>query len=126
MCHTSSERSDAQALASIPRPAVKGLRGDVIYAVGFGDIDLRSPGGHTLKLTNALYIPDSSVRLISILALNRCGDYTTHFDSSGCWVTNKSNTVLVRGTLSTSKRLYVLSTKTFSVQRGKATTPGTH
>jgi transposase InsO family protein len=66
-----------------------------------------------------LYIPESSVRLISILALNRSGNYTTHFDSNGCWITNKSNTTLVHGTLSNSKRLYVLTTKIPSVQYRK-------
>jgi hypothetical protein len=41
-----------------------------------------------------------------------------HFDSNGCWVvTNKSETTLVRGTLSNSKHLYVLTTKTPHVQR---------
>jgi transposase InsO family protein len=36
-----------------------------------------------------------------------------------CWVTNKSNTILVRGILSSSKRLYILSTKTPYVQHHK-------
>ena len=50
------------------------------------------------------------------MALNKGGNYTTHFDSNGCWITNKSNTILVRGALSTSKRLYVLTTKIPSMQ----------
>lgn len=69
-----------------------------------------------LKLADALYIHGSNVHLISIMAVNEGNDYTTHFDSSSCWVTNKSNTVRICGTLSPSKHLYVLSTKIPSLQ----------
>jgi hypothetical protein len=75
--------------------------------------------GHTLKLTDVLYISDSNVCLISVIALNRSNNYTTHFDSNNCWVTNKGNTVLVHGSISPSKRLYTLSTKTPFVQHQK-------
>ena len=63
-------------------------------------------------LTDVLYIPESSVCLISILALNQSSNCMTHFDSDGCWVTNKSDTTLIHGSLSPSKCLNVLSTKT--------------
>jgi hypothetical protein len=119
-CHISPEASDFKVLHSIPRHPVKGLNGSAVYAVGIGEIELRIAAGHVLKLTNVLYIPESSVRLISILALNKSGNYMTHFDSNGCWVTNKSNTTIVSGSLSSSKRLYVLTTKTPCVQHIKA------
>ena len=115
-CHISPEASDFKSLRTIKQHPVKGLGGSAVYAIGIGDIDLRIASGHTLKLTDVLYIPESSVRLISILTLNQSGNYTTHFNSDGCWVTNKSNTTLIRGSLSPSKRLYVLSTKTPFVQ----------
>ena len=118
-CHISPKATDFKTLRRIPRHPVKGLAGSAVYAVGIGDIELHIASGHKLKLNNVLYIPDSSVRLISILALNKSGDYTTHFDSTSCWVTNKSNTVLVRGSISSTKRLYVLSTKIPSVQHKK-------
>jgi len=119
-CHISPEATDFKTLRCIPRHPVKGLAGSAVYAVGVGNIELHIASGHKLKLSNVLYIPDSSVRLISILALNKSGDYTTHFDSTNCWVTNKSNTVLVRGSISSTKRLYVLSTKTPFVQHKKS------
>src|SRR6266571_5157681 len=122
-CHISPEASDFKTLRHIPRHPVKGLAGSAVYAIGVGDIKLHIASGHKLKLTNVLYIPESSVRLISILALNRSGDYTTHFDSMNCWVTNKSNTVLVRGSISPTKRLYTLSTKTPSVHHKKGSNP---
>jgi hypothetical protein len=122
-CHISPKASDFKDLRSIPCHPVKGLCGSAIYTMGIGNIELRIAGGHTLKLVDALYIPDSSVRLISILALNKSGNYTTYFDSDGCWVTNKSNTTLVRGALSNLKRLYVLSAKTPYVQHQKQPKP---
>ena len=118
-CHISPHASDFKILHSTPRHPVKGLSGSAVFAVGVGEIELRIAAGHVLKLTDVLYIPDSSVRLISVLALNRSGDYTTHFNSTECWVTNKSNTTTVRGSDSESKRLYVLTTKTPSVQHCK-------
>jgi hypothetical protein len=118
-CHISPEASDFKSLKSIPHHPVKGLGSSAIYATGIGDIELRMARGHLLKLVDTLYIPDSNIRLISIMALNKSSNYTTHFDSEGCWVTNKSNTTLVRGALSKSKRLYVLSTKTPYVQHQK-------
>ena len=121
-CHISPEASDFKVLTSIPRHPVKGLNGSAVYAVGVGEIELRIAAGHVLKLTNVLYIPESSLRLISILTLNKSGNYTTHFDSTRCWVTNKSNTTLVRGSLSSSKRLYTLCTKTPYVQHRSTST----
>jgi hypothetical protein len=80
-----------------------------VYAVGIGNIELCIASGQTLKLTDVLHIPESSVRLISILALNKSGNYTTHFNSDGCWITDKNNTTLVHGTLSAAKHLYTLT-----------------
>ena len=118
-CHISPEASDFKVLHSTPRHSVKGLTGYAVYAIGVGKIELCIAAGHILKLTDVLYIPDSSVCLISVLALNRSGSYTTHFDLTGCWVTNNSNTTLVHGSLSSSKKLYVLTTKTLNVQHFK-------
>jgi len=122
-CHISPEASDFKVLKSIPRHPVKGLGGSAVYAIGVGDIELCIASGHRLKLSNVLYIPESNVRLISILALNKSGDYTTHFDSMTCWVTNKSNTVLMHGSLSPTKRLYILTTKTPFIQHVKTPEP---
>ena len=117
--HISPEASDFKFLKSIPRLSVTVLGGSAVYAVGVGDIELYIASGHTLRLTNVLYIPESRVRVVSVHAMNKSGNYITRFDSKGCQVTNKSNTVLVQGSLSPSKRLYVLSTETLFVQRQK-------
>ena len=122
-CHISPEASDFKVLKSIPNHPVKGLSGSAVYVTGIGDIKLHVASGHKLKLSNVLYVPESRVHLVSILALNKSSDYTTHFDSTGCWVTNKSNTTIVRSSLSTSKRLYILSTKVQAVQHFKSPPP---
>ena len=122
-CHISPEASDFKVLKAIPRHPVKGLCGSAIHAVGVGDIDLRIAGGHVLRLTDVLYIPESSVRLISIHSLNKTGNYSTLFDVDECWVMNRSNTTIARGFLSNSKRLYILSTKQPLIQHQKKTSP---
>ena len=65
-CHISPEASDFKNLRATPQRPVKGLCGTAIHAVGMGDIELRIAGGHVLKLTDVLYIPESRVRLISV------------------------------------------------------------
>jgi ribosome-associated toxin RatA of RatAB toxin-antitoxin module len=118
-CYISPEASNFKNIRSIPCHPVKGLCGSAVYATGIGDIKLHIAGSHTLKLIDTLYIPESTVCLISILTLNKSSNYTTHFDSDGCWVTNKSNTILICSILSSSKHLYILSTKTPYVQHHK-------
>ena len=118
-CHISPEASDFKNLRSIPRHPVKGLSSANVYAVGIGDIELRIAGGHTLRLTDALYIPETSVRLISIHCLNKSSNYRMLFDINECYVLNRSNTILARGSISASRRLYVLSGKPPLVQHQK-------
>ena len=60
-CHISPDASDFKDLRSIPRHPVKGLGGSAVYATGIGNIELRIASGHTLKLVDALYIPESRV-----------------------------------------------------------------
>lgn len=119
MCHILPEPSDFKVLKTIPCHPVKGLCGSTVYATGISDIKLHTAGGHKLKLTNILYVPQSHVQLVSILVLNKGGDHMTHFDSNRCWVMNKSNTILIWGSLSNSKWLYVLSMKTPYIHHSK-------
>jgi hypothetical protein len=90
-CHISSEASDFKVLKSIPCHPMKVLGGSAVCTTGMGNINLCIVSGHTLKLTDVLYIPESKVHLISILTLNKGRNYTMHFNLDGCWVTNKSN-----------------------------------
>ena len=119
-CHISPEPSNFRVLCLISHHPVKGLSGTAIYAMGIGEIDLHIAAGHVLRLTNVLYIPKSSVCLVSVRALNKAGDYITHFDPDICWVTNRSNTTVVRGVLSDVKKLYTLTVQSPSVHHAKA------
>jgi hypothetical protein len=94
-CHISSERSDFKTLRPTPPHPVKGIGNACVYAVGMGTIELTIAGGHKVILDNALFIPSSSVRLLSVLALNRSGNYTTHFDSHSCWVTRRDGSTIL-------------------------------
>lgn len=110
--HILPEASDFKVLRLILTHPVKGLCGSAVHAVGIGDIKLRIAEGHMLKLIDILYISECTIQLISILALNRSAWYTSYFDPVGCWIQNRSGTVLVCGAISESKHLYILTTKT--------------
>ena len=83
-CHISPEASDFKVLKAIPCHPVKGLCSLAIHAVGVGDIDPHIAGGHVLHLTDVLYIPESSVHLLSIHSLNKTSNYSTLFDIVEC------------------------------------------
>jgi hypothetical protein len=108
-CHIFPERSDFKTLQPIPRYPVKGVGGTCVHAVGIGQIELTIGKGRELHLQNALFIPTATVRLLFVLELNRQDSYTTHFDSSSCWMTDNSNIVIARGTVCTIRSLYTLS-----------------
>jgi hypothetical protein len=112
-CHISPERSDFQTLTPIPPHPIKGLGGKCVYAIGLGTIELSVAPGNHLILQKALFAPASTVRLISVLTLNRDGNCVSHFDSTSCWITNKANGALVaKGVVSPTRNLYTLSTFT--------------
>jgi transposase InsO family protein len=108
-CHISPECSDFKTLRPIPQHPVKGLGGACVYTIGIGNIELRIAAGHTLTLQDVLYVPASSIRLLSVLTLNRSGRFVSHFDSDSCWVTNKAGATVARGYVSNAKNLYILS-----------------
>lgn len=118
-CHISPEVSDFKNFRSIPHQPIKGLLSTNVFAVGIGDIELHISSSHTLRLTDALYIPESSVHLISIHCLNKTGNYRMLFDIAECYVLNRSNTILARSSLSNSKCFYTLSGKPLLIQHQK-------
>jgi hypothetical protein len=108
--HISPERSDFLTLRPISARAVKGVGGSSITAIGIGDIKLRIACGAHIILQNALYIPNATVRLISVSTLARNNKAVAHFDENSCWITNKStNAVIAHGALLANKNLYSLS-----------------
>jgi len=108
-CHVSPKRSDFKSLCPIPPISVKGFGGSSAQAVGMGSIELCVASGLKISLSNVLFIPSSTVCLMSVSALNRGGNYTCHFDSLACWVTNRSGTMILRGALSGKRNLYMIN-----------------
>jgi len=108
--HITPERSDFESLHPIAPYPILGVGGSCIYAVGKGTVKIRIPDGGQLTLENVLFVPKSKVRLISIVRLNRSGQYTSHFNSNSFWLTDKDDTiVLLRGTIIENRLLYGLN-----------------
>ena len=108
--HISPERSDFLTLKPTTTRSVKGVGGSTITAIGIGSIKLRVARGAYIVLQNALYIPNATVRLISVSTLARDNQAVAHFDENSCWITNKStNATIARGTLLPNKNLYSLA-----------------
>lgn len=78
------ERTDFKTLDTIFPYLMRGLGGSCVYAIGVGTIELRIAKGRKLTLQNLLSIPTSTIRLISVLTLNRAGRLTSHFGSDSC------------------------------------------
>lgn len=109
-CHISPERSDFQNLRTIQPHPIKGLGGTCIYAMGMGTIELTMEDGHRLTLHDAPFVPSSSVRLISVLTLNRDSGTVSCFDEKTCWILKKeTGTTVAQGVVSTTRNLYLLS-----------------
>ncbi|KAG5724824.1 hypothetical protein E4T56_gene12595 [Termitomyces sp. T112] len=69
--HISPCKSNFLTLQPITPKAIKGVGGSAISACGIGCIQLRTAEGTMVPLRNALYVPNSTVRLISTY---RCWD----------------------------------------------------
>jgi len=107
-CHMSHVRSDFISLEPIAQHPVKGIGGHAVHAVGVGDIVLTLPNGHILRLNRILHAPNAGMRLISVRALNKSGNYTSHFDTDSCWITDANHVEILCGTVSPLLGLYML------------------
>jgi hypothetical protein len=97
---TRRERLDFFNLRPIPPQTIKGVGGSSIAAYGLGDIRLRVGTSTYMTLHDCLYVPEATVRLISIGSLSVRSKITTHFNDEGAWLTPKDNdTILARGIL---------------------------
>ena len=105
----SPEPTDFVSITPISSRSVSGVGGSSITAIGRGDIKLHIARGASIILRDALYIPNATVRLISIRCLARDSNIVAHFDDTKCWLTNKSTRALVtKGSLLPNKNLYTL------------------
>lgn len=106
--HISNTESDFYSLRPIPPRTVSGVGGSSIQALGVGTLRLVVSKGTHITLDHVLFIPTATVRLISVSSLCSVHRCIASFDASSCWVTARSGSRMLSGSL-TSRRLYALS-----------------
>ena len=107
-CHISPERGDFTTLtATAPHP-ISGFGGSCVYAVGIGTVDLTTKNNTRITLNRVLFVPNSTVRLISVYSINNDGYHTCYFDADSCNITDRSGNVVLTGTAWKQRRLYIL------------------
>ncbi|RDB23168.1 hypothetical protein Hypma_009671 [Hypsizygus marmoreus] len=108
--HISPDKTDFLTLHAIPPRVIKGVGSATINALGIGSVRLRISRGSYLTLENVLYIPNSTVRLLSVQCLAKDSNVIAHFSAETCWLTNRSTNALVaNGSLVSGKKLYTLA-----------------
>jgi hypothetical protein len=83
-CYILPIHANFKKLYPIAPHSITGVGGAHIYATRMGFIKLCIAGGLKVILDNAIYVPTSTVYLVSILKLNTGGHYISHFDSDKC------------------------------------------
>ena len=111
-CHISPVLSDFKSIRPIKPHPITGLGDHSVAAVGMGTIELHTPSG-ALTLFDALYVPSSSVRLISVFLLGEA-NFNAHFypRQGHCYISNADNSIVARGTALPDRKLFVLSSFT--------------
>lgn len=112
-CHISPFLSDFKSIRPIKAHPITGLGDQSVTAVGIGSIELSTPLG-TLSLHDALYVPASSARLLSVFLLGE-SNFNTHFypREGHCFISDSNNCVVARGSALPDCKLFMLSS--FSV-----------
>ncbi len=117
--HISPEHSDFKNLHAIEPHAIEGFNGSSTNAIGVGDIDLCIASGHKLLLRDVLYIPQGTTHLISISAVADNGYTLITFGKHECWIHDRHNKIIVRGSRSSDSGLYTLHCTSARVARAK-------
>lgn len=113
--HISPECSDFCTLRPIAPYPIQGFNGSSTFATGIGNIDLCIASRHKLTLKDVLYMPSCLVRLVSVKALAHHSQMSTYFGPEGCYVTDKSKRIIIRGSESETNGLYILNCSTAKV-----------
>jgi hypothetical protein len=106
-CHLSPNREEFVELK--PQTGnVRGFNGSSLAVLGVGVVHVKLDNGQTLKLSNVLYVPGASLRLLSVGVLCDKG-YTIEYDDTKCYLRRKGTDrrVIATGTRKNGK-LYVL------------------
>jgi len=121
--HLSPVHSDFLTMRHIPPRPIQGVGGSSVSAIAIGDIKLHIGRGKDLILKDVLYVPNASVRLVSVAALTRDSNVTAHFDGDGCWFKDQSTgAVVARGSFIPKNRLYSLNLSTYAAEHAYSVT----
>ncbi|KAJ3568720.1 hypothetical protein NP233_g5535 [Leucocoprinus birnbaumii] len=96
--HVSPFKDDFISLHPVDDRKVRGVNGSTVRAQGVGDILLRDNDGTQITLKDALYIPQSTVRLISIARLIDDIPSRIEFDNTDATIYDNSNNRIASGT----------------------------
>ena len=107
-CHISPDRDDFKTFTPTAPHPITGFGESCAHAIGVGTIELKTKSGTCLTLDRVLFVPNSTVRLISVFSINNNGDNTCYFDAKSCCVIGPSGTILISGTAWKQRRLYTL------------------
>ncbi len=109
ICYISPIKLDFESLHPIAPHPITSISGAHMHATGLGSIELCIASNHKVVLDNILYVPSSTVCLVSVLCLNHSCGYVSSFDSNSCWVTNKAGATILQGIVLKSCHLFSLS-----------------
>ena len=107
--HISPCRNNFFDLCPIPPWSVKGVGGSSIQAVGIGTVKLVIGRGAHILLPDILFIPNTSVCLISISSLCCSAKFIAYFDEDSCWLKKKDGSWVASGVLGKSRSCYYLN-----------------
>ncbi|KAG5732007.1 Copia protein [Termitomyces sp. T112] len=111
--HISLNQGDFIKLDSIPARQICGVGGTSIAAIGVGTIRVYVSGGTYIELENALYVPKSTVRLLSISRIACDHGMSVTFDDTRVSLTKKiSGRPMATRTLVHNRSLYTLNVVT--------------
>ena len=114
--HISPERSDFATLHPIADRTVTGVGGSSIKALGIGTIKLVVAKGSSILLDNVLFIPTSTVRLISIACVTKSLKCSVTFEASSVSLRNPSGSLFATGTCLPNRKLYRLDCTRLSTE----------
>ncbi|KAF7776523.1 hypothetical protein Agabi119p4_4916 [Agaricus bisporus var. burnettii] len=109
--HMSPFASDFSDLRPTKNRRITGVNGTHIDAIGTGNITIYTPNS-SIILHDALYVPDASVRLISVAALVNTLRGTVTFDNSKVTILGANNEFIASGTKVADQNLWCLDGNT--------------
>ncbi|KAF7776600.1 hypothetical protein Agabi119p4_4993 [Agaricus bisporus var. burnettii] len=109
--HMSPFASDFSDLRPTKNRRITGVNGTHIDAIGTGNITIYTPNS-SIILHDALYVPDASVRLISVAALVNTLRGTVTFDNSKVTILDANNEFIASGTKVADRNLWCLDGNT--------------